>query len=102
MPVSHRRVAQPPYLRRKPLHVAGQLLQLVNHDTTLSEGNRCTPLSNEGSGAAATPQAASNIGDFPVSGALPFRPRRYARMGSRPNVPWPRERGSVGASRVTG
>jgi hypothetical protein len=38
MSVSHRRVAHPPYLRRKPPHVAGQLLQLVHCDNHSLEG----------------------------------------------------------------
>src|SRR5215208_4806062 len=38
MSVTHRRVTQPPYLRRKPPHIAGQLLQLVHGNNHSFEG----------------------------------------------------------------
>jgi hypothetical protein len=72
MPVSHRRVAQPPYLRRKPPHVAGQLLQLVHCGNHSFEGPLHTASKRGRPGRYST--NGINIGDFPVSGALTFRP----------------------------
>jgi hypothetical protein len=63
MSVSHRRVAQPPYLRRKPPHVAGQLLQLVHCDNHTSEGLLHTA-SKRGRGSRYSTNGIK-YGDFP-------------------------------------
>lgn len=71
MSVTQIRVAQSPYLVRKPSHVAGQLLQLVHCDNHSFEGPLHTA-SKRGRGASRYSTNGINIGNFPVSGALTF------------------------------
>ena len=84
MPASHRRVAQPSYLRREPTHIAGQLLQLVHCGNTLFSKDRCTRLANGGGGDRFS--RGIKYRDSPCPGAQPSRVRRYTsglHTGSR-------------------
>ena len=71
MSVTHRRVTQPPYLRRKPPHIAGQLLQLVHCNNHSFEGPLHTAF-KRGEGQPLLHTNGIKYWGFPVSGALTF------------------------------